>query len=168
MPNEIDNQMNRTHDFDEPSVQMSVASSFYGGGVTITGGGPDEIFKDEYGNESSRYVNRTIIINEHMASAAETRNHNGRDIVAPDNTYGSAFRRRSIAFLFVVATIVLLLIVLLDFSGSKGQTHSSSSNNSNSNNEDKLAAVMGFDIADDWDDDDDAWDKYTQTVLGDD
>ena len=103
-----------------------------------------------------------------MASAAETRNHNGRDIVAPDNTYGSAFRRRSIAFLFVVATIVLLLIVLLDFSGSKGQTHSSSSNNSNSNNEDKLAAVMGFDIADDWDDDDDAWDKYTQTVLGDD
>ena len=43
MPNEIDNQMNRTHDFDEPSVQMSVASSFYGGGVTITGGGPDEV-----------------------------------------------------------------------------------------------------------------------------
>lgn len=139
------------------SVDLSVASSFYGGGVTICGGGPDEIFKDEFGNECSRYTNRTIIINEHMASADETRNHNGLDI--PTNGYGMTFQKRLIAFLFVAATVVLLLVVLLDVGAG---------NNESGNKEDKLAAVMGYSTGDDWDDDDDAWDKYTQSALGDD
>jgi len=138
------------------SVDLSVASSFYGGGVTITGGEPDEIFKDEFGNECSRYTNRTIIINEHMAIADETRNHNGMNI--PTKGYGMTFQKRMIAFVFVASTIVLLLVLLLDIG----------KNDESGNREDKLAAVMGYDSGDDWDDDDSAWDEFTHSALGDD
>jgi len=138
-------------------ADMSVASSFYGGGVTITGGGPDETFKDEFGNECSSYANRTIVINEHMTSADETRNHNGIDIPTPG--FGMTNQKRAIAFLFVAATIVLLLFVLLDVGGS---------NTGGGNRADKLSAIMGNSNTDDWDDDDDAWDKYTKSAVGDD
>lgn len=143
------------------SVDLSVASSLYGGGVTITGGGPDETFTDEFGNECSRYSNRTIIVNEHMASADETRNLNGPDVMTPKGGYGGmTWQKRMIAFVFVAATIVLLLVVLLDVgSGSNGES---------GNKDDKLAAVMGYSTGDDWDDDDDAWDTYTKSALGDD
>mmetsp|Transcript_12600 Transcript_12600/g.29827 ORF Transcript_12600/g.29827 Transcript_12600/m.29827 type:complete len:197 (-) Transcript_12600:273-863(-) len=144
------------------SVDLSVASSLYGGGVTITGGGPDETFTDEFGNECSRYSNRTIIVNEHMASADETRNLNGPDVMTSKGGGhgGMTWQKRMIAFVFVAATIVLLLFVLLDVgAGSNGES---------GNKDDKLAAVMGYSTGDDWDDDDDAWDTYTKSALGDD
>jgi len=143
----------------------STASTLYGGGVTITGGPPDEIFKDEYGNECTRYSNRTIIVNEHMANAAETRNHNGMDI---DGGYsqkfgGASFRNRAIAFVFVAATIVLLLVVLLDVGVDKSVDRTASKS-------DKLAAAMGFNNDDLFEDDDDNinWDQMTASALGDD
>lgn len=140
------------------SVDLSVSSSFYGGGVTITGGGPDETFKDEFGNECSRYTNRTIIVNEHMATADEMRNHNGMDIPTKGG-YGTTFQKRMIAFAFVASTIVLLLVLLLDIG---------KSDDTSGNREDKLAAVMGATLGDDWDDDDSAWDEFTHSALGDD
>lgn len=143
----------------DASVALSTSSSFYGGGVTITGGPPDETFKDEYGNECTRYTNRTIIVNEHMANAAETRNHNGIDINAP-SAFGASIRNRAIAFLFVATTVVLLLVVFLDL-GSGDPSYGGSK-------EDKLAAALGYDTVDDWDDDDDNFSTYTHSALGDD
>jgi len=140
----------------------STASTLYGGGVTITGGPPDEVFKDEYGNECTRYSNRTIIVNEHMATAAETRNHNGMDIDRPQQ-FGASFRNRAIAFVFVAATIVLLLVVLLDVGVDKSDDRTASK-------ADKLAAAMGFNNDDLFEDDDDNidWDQMTTSALGDD
>jgi len=119
----------------------------------------EQTFTDEFGNECSRYSNRTIIVNEHMASADEVRNLNGTDMITGKG-FGMTWQKRMIAFVFVAATIVLLLVVLLDVgAGSSGES---------GNKEDKLAAVMGYSTGDDWDDDDDAWDKYTKSALGDD
>ena len=89
-----------------------------------------------------------------MASASETKNHNGIDISAPSSS--RTFRNRAIdiaiAYLFVGATIVLLL------ASSRGSK------------EDNLAADVGYGATDDWDDDDnsDVWDQYTSSALGDD
>ena len=90
-----------------------------------------------------------------MATTAdETNNFNGPDIT---KGYGMTFQKRMIAFIFVAATIVLLLILLLDIG----------KNDESGSKEEKLAAAMGYQTDDIWDDDDN-WEQITKSALGDD
>eukprot|EP00531_Pseudo-nitzschia_arenysensis_P013006 CAMPEP_0116132628 /NCGR_PEP_ID=MMETSP0329-20121206/9655_1 /TAXON_ID=697910 /ORGANISM="Pseudo-nitzschia arenysensis, Strain B593" /LENGTH=403 /DNA_ID=CAMNT_0003627167 /DNA_START=174 /DNA_END=1385 /DNA_ORIENTATION=- len=107
-------------------------SHFYGNGVTVSGGPPDENFIDEFGNSCSRYVNRTIVINDHMANYAASRSIQGGDSEDGNDNNSKrprnslSFRYKATLFFFVASTLFLLLLLILDVGKSDLQVSNTS------------------------------------------
>lgn len=101
------------------SMSFGQASYFYGNGVIVSGGPPDEVFTDEFGNKCAQYDNRSVIINNRQVSYAASRTESswGSDDSNASRQKKQKFRihsfpYRAVLFFFICTTLILLFLLL--------------------------------------------------------